>query len=169
MAERLHSLTDCTNSQEQNVCLNARVHRRAPHRRALPVPNKRQRHVDTKWFAYILRATKAQMSGVEAVVCEKLPLHTYAGTLAITPASAGQRSQQPTRRETTATDWGTPNNPRYSGDEEYTNIRVTGSAGQRSHTELEIRMLGFSSSNTGHGRGGLRLGDKHGDAHAESG
>jgi hypothetical protein len=95
------------------------------------------------------------MSGREAVVCEKLPLHTYAGTLAITPASAGQQSQQPIRRETTTTSWGTPNKPKYSGDEEYTNIRVTGTAGQRPHTELVIRMLGFSSSNAGNNPWGM--------------
>ena len=120
MTKRFHSLTDCTNPQEHNVCLNTRVRRRTPHLRALPMPNKRQRRVDIQWFAYILRATKAQMSGEEAVACEKLPLHTYAGTLAITPASAGQRVQRPTRRETTASDCGAPNNPRYSGDEEHT-------------------------------------------------
>jgi len=171
----LAALTHSPNTQKQNVYLNVRMHRREPHRRALPVPNKRQRREDTKWFAYmyILRATRAQMSGIEPVVCEKLPLHTYAGMLAITPASAGQRAQQPTRRETTAADWGTTSNPRYSGDEEYTSMRVPGLVDQRPRTEIVIRTLVFfeqqcRQQSVGHGWGGLHLGNVHDEAHAES-
>ena len=87
------------------------------------------------------------MSGREPVSCETLPLHTCAGTLAMTPASAGYRDQQLTRR--------TADSPRYSGDEECTSARVPGIADQAPRTEVTVRILGFSSSNAGNNRWGM--------------
>ena len=95
------------------------------------------------------------MSGEEPVGCEELPLHTYAGALAITPASAGQQQQRPAGRGTTATGWGPPNNLRYSGDEGYSDMNATDPTGRRSHADLIVKMLGFSSSNAGNNPWGM--------------
>lgn len=119
--------------------------------------SRKQDRKDSNWFAYILRATKAQMSGEVAVACATLPLHTCAGALAMTPASAGHRNQSTSSRA--ATPGGGRASHRYSGDEScaerYAGTRAPGSSGQAPRAELVTKELGFSSSNAGNNPWGM--------------